>query len=236
MVEIQSNPKEIMKELKSKPRELKNLLLRKSPDRKLLLYFSLGYLAQMYMDNAEQMMKEGKSIEKDYFSRKSMQIKAISRKVFGQSPERDIYTGEFKVPKTWAVEMDKGEIDQLAQFCVQNLPESPNLRDPETIQEFINKKLKTYKKTAVVKKFIKEIKNTMENTKNPTKLLTLLELTALLENVNEVLEAVKEEQEEEEETEEEEEPKDTEENDKDTEGTEELEGIKKEGISVDEIK
>jgi len=231
MVEIQSNPKEIMKELKSKPRDLKNLLLRKSPDRKLLLYFSLGYLSDIYMDNAEQMMKQGKSIERDYFNRKSMQIKNISRKVFGQSPNKDIYTGEFKVPNGWAVKMEKGEIDQLAQFCVQNLPEAPDLRDPEDIQEFITEKLKTYKKTGVVRKFVKEIKDTMKNTKNPTKLLTLLELTFLLENVNEVLEAIKEEQKEEKE-----EIKDKEESEKKEETTEELEGIKKEGISVDKIK
>ncbi len=223
MVEIETDPREIMKELKTKPKDLKKLLLDKSPDKKLLLYFSLGYLAEMYMDHAEEMMKEGKSLEKNYFNRKAMQIKGISRRIFGQSPDKDLYSQGFKVPKGWTTETEKAEINQLAQFCVQNLPDLPNLRDPEQIKEMIEEKLSTYEGKGVTKKFKKELKSSTEKTNNPTKLSTILEVSFILENVNEVLKAIKEEEKEEKQEEEPEEE-------------EELGEIKKEGIDVDEIK
>ncbi len=228
MVEVELNPKELINEIKSKPRDLKNLLLHRSPDRKLLIYFSLGYLADMYMQHAEEMMKKSKTLEANYFSKKSMQIKGVSRKIFGQAPEEEIYTREFKVPNNWSVKTDKGEIDQLAQLCVQNMPEMPEIRDPEEIRKFIIDKLSTYKKTGINRKFIGKLKKMAKETRNPTKLNTFLELTFLLENVNEILKAIKE---------------DKEENKKEEkEGTEnkktenELEGVKKEGISLEDIK
>ncbi|MFW5902869.1 MAG: hypothetical protein ACOCTT_03205 [archaeon] len=222
MVEIDINPKEIIKELKSKPRDLKNLVLQKSPDRKLLIYFSLGHLADMYMQHAEEMMKKNKSLEANYFSGKSMQIKGISRKTFGQAPEEDIYTRKFKVPRHWSTKTDKEEIDQLAQFCVQNIPEVPGAGNPNEIKGIIKEKLSTYTKTGTNRKFIRELRKTTEETMNPTKLNTVLELTLLLENVNEVLKAIKEE--------------DNEDEDEETEKKDELEGIKKKGVSVEDIK
>lgn len=198
------NPQKALEEIKSKPRELKNFLLQKSPDRKLLLYFSLGYLSDMYLDHAEQMMKKGRGFEADHFTGKATQIREITRHIFGQTPNKDVYTETLETPEKWQPNLSEQEIQEMAQFCVSELPETPQIRDVEKLREVITEKLGQYRKRGIVRKFVKQIKKSLDRWNNPNKLSTLLELMFLLDNVNEVLEAIKEETQEEEEEQEEE--------------------------------
>lgn len=198
------NPKEAIKNITSKPMELKNFLIQKSPDRKLLLYFSLGYLSDMYLDHAEQMMKQGKRMESNHFTGKATQIREITRHIFGQTPDKDFYTDQYEVPESWSPELREEEIAELAQFCVSNLPETPQVRDPNQLEDIIREKLSEYGKRGINRRFVIQIEKALERWNSPHKLMTLLELTFLLDNINQVLEEIKEEtQAEEEESEEE---------------------------------
>ena len=185
------DPKKIIEGIK--PSELKKILMHRSPNKEIVLYLSLGHLKSMYMAQAEHMMKERGGREALHFTNKAKTVEEITKRIFGRTPEKNYYTGGYSVPDDWNPETDPEEAEELAQFCVSNMPQVPQINTGEArqiIKEKIREHRKKRKTRGITVNFINQIKKATEEWYDPNKVTILLEVTLLFQNIEQVLQAL----------------------------------------------
>jgi len=158
------------------------------PEQRTLLYLSLAFLSDSYVSMAEEYLKQGKAFESSYFAAKAQFIRNVGFETFGEFAERDYHTGLYKMPKDVVIHTPAEQIQQVAQFCSQNIkPDEKLLSSPKALGDEIGRQLKkapaagAYAKLfGVLWKRFKELKE------KPTKWGDVYELLLLAENVKEV--------------------------------------------------
>lgn len=183
--------------------ELKDFLLHTEPEKKLLLFYSMGFLSDNYSIMAEESLKEDKEYEATYFSGKATEIRQACNDVFEDFPQKEYYKElEYKIPKWANYKTSVEQIQQIASFSATNLQINPEAAsDSKTLVKEVNELMKGHKRTGIERRYISIMKKKFDELKNkPAKMSTLYEMLLLLINVKQVifLMSGKEEKEEEE--------------------------------------
>lgn len=177
--------------------ELKEFFLKGEPEKRLLLFYALGYLSDNYSQMSEDALKKKKDYEANHFSQKASEVLQTCDEIFDESPEREYYRElEYKIPKWAKFKTPIEQIQEVAKFCALNLPLDPDvLSNTKLLTGEIQKFLKDYKvKTGVESKYLEVLSEKFRGLREkPAKMSTLYEMLMLLDNVNQVIAMMEEE-------------------------------------------
>lgn len=194
---------DFVEKIRKESLELKDFLLHTEPEKKLLLFYSMGFLSDSYSMMAEEALKKNKEYEATYFSGKAAEVRQACNDIFGDFPEKEYYKElEYKIPKWANFKTPIEQIQQIAAFCATNLQISPETAsDSKTLIKEVVELMKGHKRTGIERKYITVMKKKYEELKNkPAKMGTLYEMLLLLINVKQVIFLMSGKQKEEEES------------------------------------
>ncbi len=188
----------LLAEMKLQSDKLASALRLKKHDKEMLIFYALGFLADNYIQMAEDFLKKGREYEATYFTAKAEEIRQVCLDVFEDLPERDYYKGlYFKAPKV-RTSLDHAQLQQLGQFCAANImPDEEVMKDPELLVSEVRRLLKKHgdllhaggieaRMIEVLKKRFKQL------VEKPPKLSGVYEMLLVLENVEKIQEMLKE--------------------------------------------
>lgn len=190
---------EILYRVKLHSSDVASMMLNEN-DKKLLLFYSLGFLADMYGDASDDLLSKGESYGATYYADKSTQIRQFAVDVFGMSPQKEYYK---KTPfKALRVKTNSpvAEIQQLAQFAAANVhPDQEILKDEDLLIPTIRKMFKEHNKIGIEFKYVEILRKTFNSLiDKPPKLEMVYELLLVLENVDMIRKMAQEQKKEEE--------------------------------------
>ncbi|MFH0987058.1 MAG: hypothetical protein V1911_03355 [Candidatus Micrarchaeota archaeon] len=169
---------------------------RGEEDKKMLLFYSLGYLSDMYIEMAEDALKKGEEYPATKYSAKAEEIRQVCISVFGKAPEQEYYKGtQFKIERARTA-LPIEQIMQIAQVCASNIqPDQEIVQDPKEIISAINELFRIHPRIGVETKLLDVLKKKFSQLKDkPPKLEGVYEILLLLKNVNEIQRVFAEEQ------------------------------------------
>ncbi|GEM_PF-2494432 len=186
-------------DLLSKFKKFKSKFKYGEPDKRVLIYFALGYFYEQNNKIAEEALKKGEdSYYATHYSARAMIIRRFTMDLFGKFPEKDLYLNMYKLPEPDLVlSMPVEVLHQIAQFCVQNIQVPEEVQDPRILKRELMELLKEYKGRYISRRYVTILKYYAQHyMKDPLKLTLVLELLILLMNIDTVLEGVGKEQQE----------------------------------------
>lgn len=186
--------------LDKQARALKSFLKYREPETRITIFFAFGLLADQYLALSEDALKKGKGAEATYFSGKAAAVRQYTADVFKEAPEKDYYTGIYKIPEDIVLSVKPEKILQVAQFCVSNIelprvagePAADAAGTAPAIRAELTKILRTQKTLGVFGKFSEVLLTAAKKQENPDKLQTIFECAVLLSNVQQTSQALKE--------------------------------------------
>ena len=189
---------EIMHRLKMRSSDLISPLLNEN-DKKAIIFYSLGFLADMYGDAAEDLLKKGEDYAATYYSNKFTKIRQFCEEVFNQTPEKEYYHKITYKQVPYKTKMPIEQIQQFAQFAAANVqPDSEVVQDEKLLIPEIKKLLKKHDKIGIEGKYVEELRKEFKQLINkPPKLDTIYELLLLLENIDMIRQMAKQKEKEE---------------------------------------
>ena len=184
---------ETLMKLQREVKRYKSLVLYGEPEVRLIIYFSYGSLADSYVEMAEQMMREKKSGEASYFTEKAELARHFTTQVFGRFPEKDYYSGSYKVPKDMFVETPIEDLMLTAQFCLQNMQTSEEaMQDAKKLRNETYKKIRGFPQLGIEGQTADALLAFFMKYKDkPDKLQSVYELTALFDTILQTVAALK---------------------------------------------
>lgn len=194
-----SDLNEVMKAMKVSSDFLFNILLKRDQEQKLLVFYSLGFLADQYLKMSEDALKKGEEYQAAYFTNKAEEIRQATKDIFGDVPEREYYKAlPFKIPKWYRGSMKPEQTVQLAQFCVANIqPDEEVMGDEKLLYSTLRGEFKEHRRTlhdasgleyqylAVLRDRFKKLAD------KPPKLGGVYEMLLLLDVVDQIQEMLK---------------------------------------------
>ena len=176
---------EILHRIKLHSSDVASMMLKEN-DKKLLLFYSLGFLADMYGDSADELLAKGEDYGATFYAGKATQIHQFAFDVFGMAPQKEYYK---KTPfKALNVKTNSpvAEIQQLAQFAAANVhPDQEIIQDEDLLIPAIKKMFKDHNKFGIEFKYVEVLRKTFHKLINkPPKLEMVYELLLVLENVD----------------------------------------------------
>jgi hypothetical protein len=180
-----------IEKLRLEARAAKSFLKYREPDQRMLLYLSLGFLSDSYLQAAEEALKQGKGYEATHFTAKATTIRNVTHDTFGEVPEKDYYTGLYKVPKDIVTGMPNEQLQAMAQFCAGNIEMDENLlQDSKALGEELKKQFKV-RRSGIMLKYENVLRKAFNAVKEkPTKWGDIYELFLLLTNISMIMEAM----------------------------------------------
>lgn len=183
---------DFVEKLNAKALKLKSMIKYREPEVRVTTFFAFGMLADQYLAMSEEAIKQGKSYEATYFSGKAAVIRQYTADVFKEAPEKDYYTGLYKIPKDLILETKPEELMQVAQFCVSSI-EMPEVENAAPkIHAEIDKILRKQTHFGIFGKFAEVLMKAAHGIESPDKLQTVLECALLLSNLQQTVLALKE--------------------------------------------
>lgn len=181
---------DFIENLNEKAVKLRSFIKYREPEARTTTFFAFGLLADKYLALSEESVKQGKSYEATYFSGKAAAIRQYTADVFKEAPEKDYYTGLYKIPKDLVLETKPEELMQIAQFCVSSL-EMPEIENSTPkIHAEIDKILRRQAHFGVFGKFAEVLMKAAHGIESPDKLQTVLECALLLHNLDQTIHAL----------------------------------------------
>jgi hypothetical protein len=175
-----------------------DFLVQREADRKLLVFYSLGFLSDNYAEMTEDALKAKKDYEATYFSARASEIRQFCEDVFKDFPQKDYYRElEYKIPRWGKIMTPIEQLQEIANFVATNLPlDSDILSNSKELQKEVGDKLKKLPTpTEVDAHYIQTLKQRYRELRDkPSKLGAAYELILLIENVHEVVKMLSEEQ------------------------------------------
>lgn len=176
-----------------------NTVIKRNQEEKLLIFYSMGFLADQYISMSEDSLKKGEEYQATNFANKAEEIRQATKDIFGDVPEREYYKAiPFKIPRWYSGSMHPEQVVQLAQFCVSNVqPEEDVMSDEKLLYATIRGKLKEHRRAfhdasgleyqciSVLRERFKMLAD------KPPKLMGIYEMLLLLDVVDQVLDMVK---------------------------------------------
>jgi hypothetical protein len=181
---------EFIGELSKQTKKLKSFLKYREPEERVIVLFAFGQLADQYLMMSEEFLKQGKTMEATYFSSKAATIRQYAADVFGEAPEKDYYTGLYKISKDLMLETPAEELMQIAQFCVSNI-EMPETKRAQDIKKEIEQVLRNQHIFGIFGKFSEVLLSAAKKQESPDKLSTILECALLLLNIHQTITALR---------------------------------------------
>ena len=180
---------ELSDKLHLKAKEFKSFLKYREPDTRMILYFSMGYYSEQYSQMAEEALKQGEEYQATHFSGRAMDIRRICSDLFGQYPDKDYYTGMWKMPQDIVTDTPNEVLQQIAMFCVQNIQYDPAVtQDIDNFKKELKKALRTYEKGGIREDLIEMLKDNFDDMQDqPMRLPVLFELYLLILNIDAAL-------------------------------------------------
>jgi|GEM_PF-3186940 len=176
---------EVMHRLKMRSDDLLSVFLNES-DKKAVIFYALGFLADMYGDAAEDLLKKGEDYAATYYSNKFTKIHQFCEEVFNELPEKEYYKKLTYKPVHYATKLPIEQIQQFAQFAAANVqPDSEIVKDEKLLIPEISKLLKKHDKLGIESKYVEVLRKQFHELINkPPKLDMVYELLLLLDNID----------------------------------------------------
>ncbi len=176
---------EILHRLKMHSSDLASVFLGED-DKKAVIFYSLGFLADMYGDAAEDLLKKGEDYAATYYSNKFTKIHQFCEEVFDDVPQKEYYHRQLTYKAVpYKTKMPLEQIQQFAQFAAANVqPDSEVLQDEHLLISEIKKLLKKHDRLGIEAKYVEVLRKQFKELINkPPKLDMVYELLLLLENI-----------------------------------------------------
>ena len=177
---------EIMYRLKLRSSDLLSGFLGEN-DKKAMIFYSLGFLADMYGDAADDLLKKGEDYAATYYSNKFTKVRQFCEEVFENVPEKEYYhTGITYKAVPYKTKLPLEQIQQFAQFAAANVqPDSEIVKDEKLLIPEIKKLLKKHDKLGIESKYVEVLRKQFNELINkPPKLDMVYELLLLLDNID----------------------------------------------------
>ncbi|MEM0372650.1 MAG: hypothetical protein QXO69_02300 [archaeon] len=213
----------VLKAMKVTSDYLFNVLLKRDQEQKLLVFYSLGFLADQYLRMSEDALKKGGEYQAAYFANKAEEIRQATKDIFGDLPEREYYKSlPYKTPKWYHGSMHPEQVIKLAQFCVANIqPDEEIMNDEKALYAVLREEFKEHRRamhdaSGLEYQYLTVLRERFKKLADkPPKLGGVYEMLLLLDVVDQIQEMLKAPPEEsgEEVTEEEQEDEETEQRD-----------------------
>ena len=184
---------ELNSQLQKEGKTIRSFLLYRDPDFRLTLFFALGFYSEMYLQMSEDALKKRKQYEASNFAKKAEQSRAISRAVFGKTPQKDYYTSMFKPDRDVVAGVPQDQLMQVAQFAVSNVQLPPELmQDFKAVYAELSKQFKKPHKGQTAGSYVAALSKLARTYRErPDELQTVVELFILLNVVEQTLELLK---------------------------------------------
>lgn len=168
-------------------------LMRYEQNLRVLMQFSFAYLSDMYVQNAEALMKEQKADEANFFAARAAEVRRVADLVLGGLPEKNYYTGLYKIPKGVAVGLSEDDFNEFAAFCVNNMKVDESVSASlKSLRLGITKKLKTFPRRGFFRTYANVMRESYsKGFENPEKLSQAYELLVFAETVLEAFNSLK---------------------------------------------
>lgn len=177
-------------------KEIRNIVLFRQAEKRLLIFYSLGFLSDNYSEAAEEAMKKKADYEATFFSAKASEIRQACDDIFDEFPDKEYYRElEYKVPKWASVKTPPEKIQEIAAFCATNLALDPDVvSNSRALFNDVKTRLRKARVTGIDGKYVSVMKKRFKALKDkPAKMGTLYEMVLLLENINQIIKVMKEE-------------------------------------------
>ena len=177
---------EIMYRLKLRSSDLVSGFLGEN-DKKAMIFYSLGFLADMYGDAADDLLKKGEEYAATYYSNKFTKVRQFCEEVFESVPEKEYYhTGITYKAVPYRTKLPLEQVQQFAQFAAANVqPDKEVLQDEKQLIPEIKRLLKKHDKLGIEAKYVEVLRKQFKELINkPPKLDMVYELLLLLDNID----------------------------------------------------
>ena len=178
---------EIMHRLKMRSSDLASMFLGEN-DKRALIFYSLGFLADMYGDAADDLLKKGDDYAATYYSNKFTKIRQFCEEIFESVPEKEYYKKLTYKAVPYKTKISIKQLQQFAQFAAANVqPDSEVLQDEKLLIPEIKKLLKKHDKLGIESKYVEVLRKQFHELINkPPKLDMVYELLLLLDNIDSI--------------------------------------------------
>ncbi len=198
MQNLQDAFEQLVDEFKIETLTVADFMMQREADRRLLIFYALGFLSDGYSKQAEEALKAKKDYEATYFSGKASEVRQFCTDVFKDFPQREYYRElEYKIPRWGKIASPIEQIQEIANFSATNIPiDADVLSNSKQLYEEVNDLLKKMPTpTEIDALYIKQLKERFRELRDkPAKLGTVYELALLLDNIHEVIKMMSEEQ------------------------------------------